>query len=170
MITTEQWQDIEKELLNRSPHVKFRLGEDEVTVVRVEKSEGSYPLFVFINGDANGEWFDQGEWSISAPVCAHLVWNKKSQAKYKGAAIKRVEKQLGKKKALIHYPELHSKISFSTPFHNSAHAVVKQFLAITSLEVVDIGHPKFSTPEALTAYIEEIINDGETFATDLGEK
>jgi hypothetical protein len=161
MITDKEWEKIQKELLTRSPHVKFLLDDVEVVIKRVEKSEGVYHPFVFLNGDCKREWFSNNELTTKAPAVAHLVYCKKKTALYAATTKKQISKELTKREIKSHYPDFNNQIEYLSPFHNKASSLIKQFRQVEDLIVLEIGDPIFDDPKKLTEYLTKVVAEDE---------
>lgn len=122
---------------------KFQHGEDTVTVERVRKSENQTCLAVYIIGTIKGEWFTE-KGKNYAPQILEKVYFEKKFSLYTAATIKKIEKQLGKRKAKKYYPELHDKRTSFVPYFLASKTLVNQFKKIEKLELIQLGNLPYS--------------------------
>lgn len=162
MIDNATWQKIEHELRGQNPHVQLQAHQFKLTIERVERKEGYYPLCVFIDGKIKQDWFDRQGLTTQAPEIAHLVYCERKTAAYSTKDQKAIIKAYGKRQALQIYPNLHSHIVYYTPYHNSAKQLTKQLIknlsSLATLKVLSIGLPKLSS-DAARELFNRVVND-----------
>lgn len=143
-ISKEQWLAIENHLVGSFASVKFKLGQHDVSVQRARKSESTTVLAVYIDGEIKGAWFNAKN---ERPDCIELVWRKREISRYKPKEIKRLEKEIGKRRAKQYYPELHSKLQYLDCHFTTAKSVVRQFKKIKNLELMLINGEPYQPTE-----------------------
>ncbi|WP_105198999.1 hypothetical protein [Pseudoalteromonas sp. T1lg10] len=139
-ITKEQWSEIETNLAGMLGHARFKLGDHEISVQRVKKSESTTMLAVYIDHEIKGEWYTKSD---SRPSCLEQVWRKRTFSVFKAADIKRIEKAFGKRDAKKHYPNLYEKREFFDCSFTTAKSLVRQFKRIEGLELIDTNSCQF---------------------------
>lgn len=136
MITREQWVEIEKELAYYFGCKTFRLGKDEISVIRENCGEGQRKLVVYFNGIIKGAWTHKSDDKNYNPLIEKF-WRKQSRAahdaKFKAAMIK----IYGKRNVHKECPELDRKIEWYTPIWPRAKAMVTKFKKIEGLELIE---------------------------------
>ncbi|PAJ68704.1 hypothetical protein CJF42_26260, partial [Pseudoalteromonas sp. NBT06-2] len=81
----------------------------------------------------------KGAWSLAdheRPACIENVWKEKIRSRYSPSAIKKLEKEIGKRNAKKHVPNLHEKYSYHVPYFSKASVLVRQFKKIEGLELI----------------------------------
>ncbi|SHO20125.1 Putative uncharacterized protein [Moritella viscosa] len=129
-ITKAQWQDIERELTDWLPDVEFALDGFIINVSRQRISEQKAALVVYINGELKGDWMVNKD---NRPSIIPQVWKTKTRSLYSPSKVKKLEKEIGKRRAKQYIPNLHGKSSHLVPYFSSAAVLVRQFKKIEGL-------------------------------------
>ncbi len=144
-ISKEQWDKVESELSGTFGSALFKLGDHEISIQRVRKSESTTVLAVYIDGYIKGEWFTKQE---TQPSCLKLVWRKRSLSIYKPAEIKKIIKTFGKREAKKCFPKLYEKKEFFDCHFSTAKSLVRQYKRIKGIELMLIGGVPYESMEA----------------------
>lgn len=144
-IRKEHWQQVEAELKSSIASVRFKLGDDEISVRRVRTSESKTALAVYINGQIKGAELGLIK---DVPELNQKVWRKRTKAKYSPKHKAQIIKIWGKRAAKKHYEDLEEQYVYFDPTFNTAASVVRQFKKLDGLKVVKVG---LKTAEELAA-------------------
>ena len=144
-ISKEQWDKVESELAGTFGSALFKLGDHEISIQRVRKSESTTVLAVYIDGYIKGEWHTKEE---TRPDCLEQVWRKRYISIYKQADIKQIIKIFGKREAKKRYPNLNEKKEFLDCYFTTAKSLVRQFKRIKGIELILIGGVPYESMEA----------------------
>ncbi|MFK4751469.1 hypothetical protein [Oceanobacter antarcticus] len=137
MITNDQWKDIQEKLARSFVTVKFRWGDDDVTVNRVNLSENKTALAVYMNGTikwGNG-WPDSNQFDPRV----EKIWRKRTKALYSPAKKAKIEKTLGKRAARKTFTNLDQKMEWYDPTFSTAASLVRQFKKIQNLTLLSLN-------------------------------
>jgi len=144
-ISKEQWDKVESELAGTFGSALFKLGDHEVSIQRVRKSESTTVLAVYIDGYIKGEWFTK---ETTQPPCLKQVWRKRTISIYKPAEKKRIIKSFGKRQAKKCFPNLDEKKEFLDCHFTTAKSLVHQFKRIKGIHLMLIGGVPYESMEA----------------------
>lgn len=144
-ISKEQWDKVENELAGTFGSALFKLGEHEISIQRVRKSESTTILAVYIDGYIKGEWFTKQE---TQPSCLKLVWRKRAISIYKQAEIKKLIQIFGKREVKKRYPNLYKKKEYLDCYFTTAKSLVRQFKRIKDIQLMLIGGVPYESTEA----------------------
>lgn len=144
-ISKEQWDKVESELTGTFGSALFKLGDHEVSIQRVRKSESTTVLAVYIDGYIKGEWFTK---EAVQPSCLKQVWRKRAISIYKPAEKKRIIKDFGKRQAKKFFPNLDDKKEFFDCHFTTAKSLVHQFKRIKGIQLMLIGGVPYESMEA----------------------
>jgi len=135
MITKEQWVEIEKELSGFFGHAKFKLGSDEISVIREPYKEGERRLVVYLNGWIRYGW-NADPTSENYNLLIEKFYQKHSRALYSGKEKKRLSKGFRKKELKEYFPGLEKRYTYFSPCWRKAKTLVNQFKKIKELELL----------------------------------
>ena len=144
-ISKEQWDKVENEIAGTFGSALFKLGDHEVSIQRVIKSESTTVLAVYIDGYIKGEWFTK---EATQPPCLKLVWRKRAISIYKQAEIKKLIQMFGKREVKKRYPNLYKKKEYLDCYFTTAKSLVRQFKRIKGIELMLIGGVPCESMEA----------------------
>ena len=137
-ISKDKWKQIEEKLkAYYLVNVKFKLGEDVITIDRQRISESKTVLAVFINGEIRGAWCNQ-EYEEFKPI-AHTVWRKIFKPWYSKQKLDAAKKKFGVRSfnRLFSKEEQTGGHTYFTPYFPSSRTLISQFKKIDGLELVE---------------------------------
>ena len=137
-ISKDQWPAIQKELESGLARVEFRLGENKIAIRRVNISENRTALAVYIDGVMN---FSEG-WPSSEQFrpLTEQIWRKRSKSIYSPAKVKKMEKDIGKRRVRKICPDIDKKLEWYDPTFNTAASLVRQFKKLEGLALIECGY------------------------------
>ena len=137
-ISKDKWKQIEEKLkAYYLVDVKFKLGDDVISIDRRRISESKTVLAVFINGEIRGEWCNQKSEAFK-PI-AHTVWRKIFKPWYSKQKLAAAKKKLGIRSfnRLFSKEEQTGGQTYFTPYFPSSRTLISQFKKIDGLELVE---------------------------------
>jgi hypothetical protein len=137
MITTDQWQAIEKNLEQRVFHTEQFLVEGKtLKVTKTFISKNKLGIAVYINDVIQ---FSQGvEGHATFEPITHKVWRKRQRALYSPAKVQKLIKQFGKRAVKKHWPEIDKVHTYYDPIFTSASVLIRQFKKIEGLALITV--------------------------------
>lgn len=136
-LTKEQQAELLKELEELYPLAQLRLGDVQITIGRMRTSENKMELMVGLDDKIDYLW-GFPDLNDYRPETEQL-WRKVTKAKYKPAMVKKLIKDLGKRRARKHLPDYDARLVRYDPCFNTAASLVRQYARIKELELVSIG-------------------------------
>jgi hypothetical protein len=130
-ISKSQWKEIEDELAGFVPNLSFSLNGHEIIITRRRMTESKIVLIVIIDDAMKREQNNQ-EHDMYLPV-TELLWRKRSRSLYSPKGIKKLEKDVGKRRAKKLYTDLHDKRHWKEPIFITAKSLVSQYKKIDNL-------------------------------------
>ncbi len=134
MISKEQWQEIEKNLTDRIFHKEtFALDGHVILVSKTFVSKNKLGFAVYVDGVIQ---LAQG--SISRPEfnqVTHKVWRKRQKAVYSPVKVKKLIKDIGKRRAKELFPNLEKVVTYYDPTFTSASTLLRQFKKLDGLTI-----------------------------------
>ena len=136
MISKEQWQTIEKNLSDRIFHKEsFTLDGHTILVSKTFVSKNKLGIAVYIDGVIQMAQAEQSRPEFNQVT--HKVWRKRQKAVYSPVKVKKLIKDLGKRRAKEFFPNLEKVITYYDPTFTSATSLVRQFKKLDGLSVVN---------------------------------
>ncbi|MCI4116050.1 hypothetical protein E4659_12555 [Dickeya dianthicola] len=124
-ITKEQWAQIKTELQSYFCHIEFKYGDTVITVARERDGESRTVLAVYFDGTMRGAWGSEKS-EVYNPI-TRLFWCEKKKRLYSAKRAAQLEKEIGKRRAKEHFPDLHDSYSYWLPFFSSSTSLIRQF-------------------------------------------
>ncbi|WP_320152539.1 hypothetical protein [uncultured Tolumonas sp.] len=140
-ISKDKWKEIEDELKGYYlVNVKFKLGNDVISIARQRETESKTVLVVYINGKYSLQWQDEKH-ELFNPL-THKVWKKTSKRMMSQQKIAALKKKYGVRmfNQLYSKREQEAVISYFMPFFSSSRSLVSQFKKIDGLEFIGDGN------------------------------
>lgn len=137
--SVERWAEIEKYLKQqRFLHLVFQVGAHKVNVHKNQIAENRLALLVYIDGQILGK--DMVMAADDAPrEIVRKVWRRREFSVFKPSQRNRLEKGLGKRRALELFPNLHAKRYMYVPDFNTAKSLVRQFKKVEDLQLLEMA-------------------------------
>lgn len=140
-ITKEQWKEIEQSLSNDMYiSVRFEYKGFELSIQRLRIKENKLVLRVFINDEMKGSWFVDAINGKESEVSTIFkdVYKEVSKALYSPTYIKRLEKNIGKRKLKELIPDLHERHSYWLPDFSKASVLCRQYKKLGELTLLSM--------------------------------
>lgn len=140
-ISKDKWKEIEETLSQYFfMNVKFKIGNDIITVTRQRETESKTVLVVYINDKYSHAWQDE-QHELFNPI-THKVWKKTSKRMMSKQKIDALKKKYGVRAFNNVYSkrEQEAVISYFMPFFSSSRSLVSQFKKIDGLEFIGDGN------------------------------
>ena len=138
MISNEKWKEIEEKLkAYYLIDVKFKLGDDVISIERRRISESKTVLAVFINGEICHAWAVKDHESFN-PV-SHTVWRKIFKPFYSKQKLAAAKKKLGVRSfnRLFSKEEQTGGHTYFAPYFPSSRMLISQFKKIEGIEYLE---------------------------------
>lgn len=135
MISNEKWKEIEEKLKEYYlVDVKFKLGDDVISIERRRISESKTVLAVFINGEICHAWAIEDHEQFK-PV-SHIVWRKIFKPYYSKQKLAAAKKKLGVRSfnRLFSKEEQTGGMTCIVPYFPSSRTLIAQFKKIEGIE------------------------------------